>query len=228
MCLMEIKVKIVCKKCGEQGIKKNGFTQKGKQRYRCLNCGFSFLLAYDSVSYSEGFNKKIIVCVRQSVGIRGISRLLEISPTTVIKKIREISKALKKPEFISMHQIYEMDELCTYVKSKNNRPWVAYALNRQTKEVVDFVVGKRNNSTLKKVVNTLLFSQAKEIRTDKLPNYRSLIPNDIHHVCRYNINHIERENLNLRTHLKRLSRRTICFSKSLSMLSACLTIYFWG
>ncbi|HMW09684.1 MAG TPA: transposase, partial [Bacteroidia bacterium] len=32
----------------------------------------------------------------------------------------------------------------------------------------------------------------------------------------------------LRTHLKRLNRRTICFTRSAIMLFACLKIYFWG
>ncbi|WP_188464902.1 IS1 family transposase [Marivirga lumbricoides] len=39
---------------------------------------------------------------------------------------------------------------------------------------------------------------------------------------------MERKNLSLRTHLKRLNTRSICFSKSKVMLIACLTIYFWG
>ncbi|MBS1665188.1 MAG: hypothetical protein JST68_29350 [Bacteroidetes bacterium] len=42
------------------------------------------------------------------------------------------------------------------------------------------------------------------------------------------INRSERKNLTLRTHLKRLSCRTFCFSKSLSMLESCLKLYFWG
>jgi insertion element IS1 protein InsB len=44
---------------------------------------------------------------------------------------------------------------------------------------------------------------------------------------RYSTNHIERFNLTLRTHLKRLNRRTICFSRSLVLLNAILKIYFW-
>ncbi|WP_343791129.1 IS1 family transposase, partial [Wandonia haliotis] len=39
---------------------------------------------------------------------------------------------------------------------------------------------------------------------------------------------IERKNLTLRTHVKRLNRRTICYSKSLLTLSAIMRIYFWG
>jgi insertion element IS1 protein InsB len=57
--------------------------------------------------------------------------------------------------------------------------------------------------------------------------YQALVPGEIHTSNAYNINYIERNNLNLRTHLKRLSRRTICFTRSLLMLTACLKIYFW-
>nr|WP_317192641.1 IS1 family transposase [Flavobacterium geliluteum] len=38
---------------------------------------------------------------------------------------------------------------------------------------------------------------------------------------------MDRKNLTLRTHLKRLNRRTICFSKSLVIFMAVLKIYFW-
>jgi IS1 family transposase len=36
------------------------------------------------------------------------------------------------------------------------------------------------------------------------------------------------DNLLVRTHLKRLNRKTICFSRSLTVLMAVLRIYFWG
>ncbi len=78
------------------------------------------------------------------------------------------------------------------------------------------------------IVNTLLLSKVKQIKTDKLNIYQTLIPKSIHQSGAYAINHIERKNLNLRTHIKRLSRRTICYSKSIVMLEACLKIYFWG
>jgi len=121
-----------------------------------------------------------------------------------------------------------MDELRTYIEKKENQYWIAYALCSETKRVVDFTVGKRSKQTLKKVTGTLLMSGVKLIKTDRLNIYQSLIPSDRHIANAYNINHIERNNLNLRTHLKRLSRRTICFSKSITMLEACLKIYFWN
>nr|WP_262709366.1 IS1 family transposase [Tamlana fucoidanivorans] len=51
---------------------------------------------------------------------------------------------------------------------------------------------------------------------------------DIHKFTHYKTNRIERNNLNLRTHLKRLSRKTICYTKSLKYLEATLKLYFWG
>jgi insertion element IS1 protein InsB len=77
------------------------------------------------------------------------------------------------------------------------------------------------------LINTVLVSGVKIIKTDRLNIYQSLIPKEKHISNAYNINYIERNNLNVRTHLKRLSRRTICFSKSCTMLTACLKIYFW-
>lgn len=57
--------------------------------------------------------------------------------------------------------------------------------------------------------------------------YPSLIPFSIHRCFRYKTNVIERNNLSIRNSLKRLSRKTICYSKSILMLEACLKICFW-
>jgi insertion element IS1 protein InsB len=121
-----------------------------------------------------------------------------------------------------------MDEMRTYVKHKNKKYWIAYAIRRDTREVVDLKVGKRNKGTLRRVIDTLVLSEAKKIYTDKLNLYEYLIPKELHKRSKYKINYIERKNLSVRTHLKRLSRKTICYSKSILMLEACLRIYFWG
>lgn len=119
-----------------------------------------------------------------------------------------------------------MDEMYTRINGK--RRWITYAINRKTKQVIDFVVGRRSNDTISKVVNTVLLLNPKKIYTDRFLSYRSLIPKSIHKVTRYQTNRIERFNLNLRTHLKRLSRKTLCYSKSREVLEAILKIYFWG
>jgi len=43
-------------------------------------------------AYLKNTNKKLVNLLKESVGIRGISRLLQISKTTVLKSIVEISQ----------------------------------------------------------------------------------------------------------------------------------------
>ncbi len=123
---------------------------------------------------------------------------------------------------------YEVDEMRTYIGNKKRLYWVVYALRRDTKEVIDFKVGKRNSKTLQRVLDTVQLSEPKKVHTDRLSLYKNLIPTVLHCTHQYNINHIERKNLSIRTHLKRLAKKTICFSRSKEMLEACLSIYFWG
>ncbi len=55
-----------------------------------------------------------------------------------------------------------------------------------------------------------------------------MIPKEIHRRFQYATNKIERMNLTLRTHIKRLGRKMICFSKKTLYLEAPLKIYFCG
>jgi IS1 family transposase len=168
---------------------------------------------------------KSLTC--ESVRIRGISRVLGIAVNTVLEKIRSIASTTDRPTVGKDQPCFEVDELWTYIGRKENEHWVAYALDKERK-VIDFVVGKRSVSTLRQLIDPLLASGVKKIRTDRLTHYLRLIPKERHYRSPYGINHIERKNLTLRTHLKRLSRRTICFSRKLAMLGNCLRIYFWG
>ena len=161
----------------------------------------------------------------EGVGISSISRIMKIPKTTVQRLIEIISRTLKKPELTETNQSYEIDELRTYVGNKKNESWLMYAINKSSGVVVDFAVGRRTKENLKKVVTSVIRLNPKKIYTDGLNIYNSLIPKPIHKVFQYNINKIERNNLTLRTHIKRLTRRTICFSKSEAMLENCLRLY---
>lgn len=142
------------------------------------------------------------------MGIRSIIRILQISATTLLKRIIAISNTLSLP-VLKHRSKYEIDELCIFIKSKR-RVWIVYAFERETKKIVSFTVGSRINLTLSKVVDQVLNTNLQTIFTDKLKGYQSLISPSIHRIVRYGT----RGNLTLRTHLKRLNRKTICFSKS--------------
>jgi len=220
---------ICCFQCDDNKhtMVKNGKTSYGKQRFICKNCRRSRVESYTYPAYHPGLNSEIIKLTKEGLGIRSTARVLGISTATLLRRIITISKNIKLP-VILFGKSYEVDEMCTYIGNKNHRIWIVYALEKESKKIVSFNVGTRTNKTLKVVLGTLQFSKAKQIYTDGLKNYRYLIEKEIHQVIRFGTNHIERFNLNLRIHLKRLNRRTICFSRSSVMLNAILKIYFWG
>lgn len=52
--------------------------------------------------------------------------------------------------------------MCTYIRHKRNFIWLLYALEKDSKSVVSFKVGKRTNKTLSRVLDTLKLSEAKK------------------------------------------------------------------
>jgi insertion element IS1 protein InsB len=198
------------------------------KRCYCKQCKKYKQQVYSNTACQKGIAEMIPKLVCNSAGIRSIARVLDIAVNTVVRLIKKAAEGAPKPPIPLNLKSFEIDELRTYIGNKQNQYWVAYVLCSETKQVIDFIVGKRSKRTLRMVVHTALQSGVAIIKTDKLNIYGSLIPANRHISNAYNINHIERNNLNLRTHLKRLNRRTICFSKSLLMLTACLRIYFWG
>lgn len=217
-----------CYRCvGEiKNMIKYGKTKSGNQRYICKLCRKTRVENYTYQAYKPDIDKNIIQFTKEGLGIRSTARVLKISTTTLLKRIVVIAKNIHQP-IISRGKTYEVDELCTYIRHKRNFIWLVYALEKDSKSVVSFNVGKRTNKTLSRVLDSLKLSEAKKIFTDRLKNYRYLIDEKLHSVKRFGTNHIERKNLTLRTHLKRLNRRTICFSKSLIVLISVLKIYFW-
>lgn len=215
-----------CNKCGYQSVK-NGKSKIGIQRYRCKSCGNSFQSSYNYTSFMVS-DDQIKILTKEGCGIRSTARILSISPNTVIRRIIKIGNQLKRPYLISKGSKYEVDELFTFVGKKTNRICIAYSLEPTTGNVIDIVVGRRNKTNLRKITDTLILSEAKQIKTDKLNLYGFIIPKRLHQTKNRGINKIERSNLNLRTHLKRLTRRSICFSKSLQVLLCIVRIYFWG
>ncbi|WP_299114018.1 IS1 family transposase [uncultured Winogradskyella sp.] len=218
--------KILCPKCKGVSIK-NGF-QNNKQRYKCKLCNHRFQQQYTYRAYHKDINTLIKSLLKESCGIRSISRIIGISAKTVLSRMLKISKQIKPPYFQKLGCKFEVDELWSFIGNKNNVTWITYALEQQTKAIIDFIVGRKTSENIRPLINKILLLQPSRIYTDRLNIYPRLIPNEIHKRFQYCTNKIERMNLNLRTHIKRLGRKTICFSKNEKYLEAHLRIYFWG
>lgn len=219
-------MKILCPKCSSDNCIKSGFTLQKKQRFHCKQCNVKFLSAYTYHACLSQINNQIVVLLREGLGMRSICRILKIALNTLISRIKKISNSIKRP-IVSEGNSYEVDEIRTYIKKKTSLIWIVYAIERTSKRVVSYAVGNRTNATLSIVIDTVMSRKPFKIFTDKLKHYKYLIPESIHRVIPRATNTIERNNLTMRTHIKRLNRKTICFSKCIIMLSAILKIYFW-
>ena len=216
-----------CNYCGRR-CWRSGRQKNGAQRFYCASCKRYQQRSYQYKACVASTVDRVKVLVRESVGVRGIAGILGIAWQMVLKKIQLTAKTITRPVERLDQASLEVDELWTFVNQKENAYWVAYAIDRRTRLVVDFVVGKRTKATLRQLIDSVLTSKPKVIYTDKLTLYERFLPKQLHRRGSTVINRIERKNLSIRTHLKRLSRRTICFSRSLKMLESCLRIYFWS
>ena len=65
-------------------------------------------------------NKNIVALTKEGVGILGTARLLGISPTTLLSRIKKIAAEIKEPVLVK-GKTNEVDELRTIVKIKKTR-----------------------------------------------------------------------------------------------------------
>ncbi len=206
---------------------RNGRTTGGNQRYLCRNCRSSKVCNPVPNGFGCRFNKQIIQLTKEGLGIRSTARVLGISPSTVVRKILEITDGIKKPKIPHPLKQLQIDELHTYIHNKHKGICVIYSWCQELRQVFTLEVGTRSKANLRKVVDPLLEAAVEFINTDCYSGYKGVVPRKKHTIFKRKNNGIERQNLNLRTHLKRLNRRTICYSKSVLMLEAVLKIYWW-
>jgi len=120
---------------------------------------------------------------------------------------------MKKLE-IEIRTDLEGDEFWSYVNSKKNQRWTWYAIERKSGIILAYQQGKRTDESCKKLMEKLENFDIRYFHTDDWQSYKKYIPTEKHIVGKDNTWKIERKNLNFRTHIKRLSRKTICFSKN--------------
>ena len=74
---------------------------------------------YQYNACATALDNPIIALTKEGVGIRGTARLLGISPTTLISRIKKIAAEIKEPALVK-GKTYEVDELRTFVKKKTS------------------------------------------------------------------------------------------------------------
>jgi insertion element IS1 protein InsB len=105
----------------------------------------------------------------------------------------------------------------SYVGQKNNQRWLWHAIDHITGEVLAFVFGRRIDEVFLKLKELLYPFDIKTFYTDYLGTYERQLPIKQRVMGKQYMQKIERKHLTLRTRIKRLARKTLCFSKSVIM-----------
>ena len=103
-----------------------------------------------------------------------------------------------------------MDEFWSFVQNKSNQRWTWYVIERRSGCILAWHSGKRQDKDF--LILWKLFEPfpVSLYHTDDWGVYSKYIPPKMHRTGKDRTWKIERKNLNFRTHLKRLNRKTIC------------------
>jgi len=112
-----------------------------------------------------------------------------------------------------------MDEQWGRVYCKKTPCWLWHAIDHESGDVIAFVLGPRKKNMLKKLwkILTELNIEITEVYSDDNFAYHDIIPPNLLKTGKRNTQRIERKHLTFRTRLKRLARKTICYSKTIQM-----------
>ncbi len=111
----------------------------------------------------------------------------------------------------------EVDEMWSFVKRKQEPRWLWHAIDHRSGKVVAYMFGLRQDEVFLKLTALLEPFGIRRYYTDSWGAYTRHIEADKHQPGKCNTQKIERKHLTLRTRIKRLTRKTICFSKTIQM-----------
>jgi insertion element IS1 protein InsB len=111
----------------------------------------------------------------------------------------------------------EVDEMWSYVGKKKTPRWLWHAIDHRSGQVLAYVFGRRKDEVFLKLKALLEPFGITRYYTDSWGAYTRHLDADEHQPGKRNTQQIERKHLTLRTRIKRLVRKTICFSRSTQM-----------
>lgn len=146
-----------------------------------------------------------------------------INPEEIEVEIKLSSEV--EQEFEAGIEDSKLDEMWSFVRKKSNQRWLWHAIDKQTGKVLAYVFGRRKDEVFLELKKLLKPFGIKHYCTDGLGAYRRYLPENKHKIGKKKTQQIEQKHIQLRTRIKRLARRTICFSKSEEMHDTVIDLF---
>jgi insertion element IS1 protein InsB len=198
----------ICPQCQSDRLVNNG-SVAGKPKKLCKQCGFQFTR---TTPRGKPLTMKInaVLWYLSGISMNRIAFLLQVSVQAVLNWIRTFAKAHEeKPEPTGKTIVLELDEMWHYLKKKRQKLWIWKALDRDTGQLLDWECGRRDKTTLKKLVDRLAPWAVKLYCTDQWGTYASVIPQDKLVQSKATTHAIERYHCRQRHWFGRFKRKSI-------------------
>jgi insertion element IS1 protein InsB len=108
----------------------------------------------------------------------------------------------------------EVDEMWSFVGKKKNPRWLWHAIDQHTGALLAYAFGSREDEVFLRLKRLLMPFGITRFYTDGWAAYKRHLAPEMHNPGKRNTQKIERKHLILRTRIKRLARKIICFSRS--------------
>ena len=109
----------------------------------------------------------------------------------------------------------EVDEVWSFVGKKSQQRWLWHAIDHRTGVVLAYMLGTHQDEVFLQLKGLLAPLGIRHFYTDGADVYDRHLESEQHTIGKIHTQKIERKHLTFRTRLKRLMRKTICFSKSI-------------
>jgi insertion element IS1 protein InsB len=206
---------VSCPHC--QGIKVvcNGIKRNGRQNLLCRSCTKQFQSDY-VYSGSVVANKILVVkMLCRGSGIRDCAVVTGMSKSTVLTLIKRLAASLTLKPQKHRYSRVQIDEQWSYVGRKEKKVWMIYAYAAQEDEIIAFTMGKRSAEAVRNLLVKLKSLDIGCFLTDDWEAFSAVLPKAKHQAGKQYTKAIEGVNTFFRTRVRRLMRRTVCFSKKL-------------
>ena len=222
-----------CPQCHRIDVVQFGKQAHGTQRYRCHNraCPRTiFLVQYQDQGRLPAVKQQIVDMTLNGSGVRDIVRVLRVSSATVInvpKKaptVKQVNGRLLRTLDPSQVNVIlrqgdevEMDKMWSCVGSKSQQRWLWHVIDHYTGQIVAYVLGTREDETFLQLKELLAPFGIVHFYTDGWGAYRRHLDSNTPTIGKQRTQKIERTHSTFRRRIKRLTRKTSCFSRSILM-----------
>jgi insertion element IS1 protein InsB len=209
----KITISITCPHCRSSKIWKNGHKKNGRQNFLCGSCRKQFQQEYTYKGCCQRTGKQVVKMFIRNSGLRHIEYIAGVHRQTALSILTQKSEELKFRHWQNNYESVQIDELYSFVGSKENKQWFIYAYAPETDEVLAWQWGDRSQATVERLYQQLKGLDVKQFYTDDWKAFSAVLPADRHQIGKAGTKHIEGVNTSLRTRNRRFVRRTCCFSK---------------